>query len=175
MLSVVDFQPLHPTAEYALEYISPLAEIHARYPDLHGKMSGKFYDDTSFFSSQMLFGRFTNEALVESVVLPGHAEYLRKYVDTVQAAVPDGSGARVAAVMQRQADYDTFSAAKDPAVGLFDAYFGKDWSHDFVYKFLFDRAQKTDAGSTHTFTVNPATGDATIRSQLSPKNSSQGG
>ena len=127
-------------------------------------MSGKFYDDASFFSSQMLFGRFTNENLVDQVVLPGHRDYLDKYIKTVALAQPDASSNNVGVVMQRQTAYDTYSAAKDPAVGLFDAYFGKEWSHDFVYKFLFDRAVKgTNPKMTHSFVVNPHTGNPSIQ------------
>lgn len=162
---MVDFQPLHPTNEYSLKYIAPLEHIRNKYPDLHGKMSGKFYDDTSFFSSQMLFGRFTDESKVEKVVTPGHDEYLNAYASMVNGAVPNNEQSSVDVVMRRQAAYDTYSASKDPAVGLFDAYFGKEWSNDFVYKFLFDRAtpiDKEQQHSTHTFTVNAQNGEATI-------------
>ena len=163
VLSVVDFQPLHPTAEYAAKHIAPLESIRKKYPDLHGKMSGKFYDDTSFFSSQMLFGRFTDENKVGNVVVPGHNEYLNSYVDSMSRAVPNSDPEAVQIVKTRQAAYDTYSAAKDPAVGLFDAYFGKTWSDDFVYQFLFDRASRSEtAASSHTFTVNPATGDPVV-------------
>ena len=43
----------------------------------------------------------------------------------------------MAVVRERQAAYDVYSAEKDPAVGLFDAYFGKSWSEEFVHSFLF--------------------------------------
>jgi len=166
---VVDFQPLHPTAEYSSKYIAQNEGIRAKYPDLHGKMSGKFYDDTSFFSNQMLFGRFTDESKVDPVVLPSHAEYLNTYVDMVLRSSPNFDSAAVDVVKARQAAYDTYSAAKDPAVGLFDAYFGQEWSKDFVYKFLFDRATPpsengdgTKTTSAHSFRVNPQTGIPTI-------------
>ena len=165
VLSVVDFQPLHPTAEYAAKYIAPMEGTRSKYPDLHGKMSGKFYDDTSFFSSQMLFGRFTDESKVESVVLPSHAEYLQSYVDMVHALSPNSDPKAVEVVRARQTAYDTYSARKDPAVGLFDAYFGQEWSRDFVYEFLFDSAMpplEKDSPSTHSFSVNAATGVPTI-------------
>ena len=165
VLSVVDFQPLHPTAEYSVKYIAPLEPIRSKYPDLHGKMSGKFYDDTSFFSSQMLFGRFTDESKVDGVVLPSHAEYLAAYVDLVLRSSPNVDPAAVEVVKARQAAYDTYSAAKDPAVGLFDAYFGQQWSRDFVYDFLFDRATPPSSAasqSTHSFKVDAQTGVPTI-------------
>ena len=76
ILSVIDFQPLHPTGEYSAKYISPLTKIRQKYPDLQGTLSGKIYDDTSFFSKNMLFGRFTDESKLTSVVLPAFNEYL---------------------------------------------------------------------------------------------------
>jgi hypothetical protein len=36
------------------------------------------------------------------------------------------------------------SAVKDPAVGLFDAYFGKEWSNTFVHDFLFSYSKAPD-------------------------------
>ena len=49
VLTVVDFQPLHPTADYHAKHIAPLTAIRNKYPDLQGTLSGKIYDDTSFF------------------------------------------------------------------------------------------------------------------------------
>ena len=77
ILSVIDFQPLHPTGEYSAKYISPLSKIRQKYPDLQGTLSGKIYDDTSFFSKNMLFGRFTDESKLTSVVKPAFSEYLQ--------------------------------------------------------------------------------------------------
>ena len=69
VLSVIDMQPLHPDEAYSKKYIqrSEISGIKAKYPDLHGKLSGKIYDDTSFFSSNMLFGRFTDETKLKPV------------------------------------------------------------------------------------------------------------
>ena len=35
VLSVIDFQPLHPTEEYSSKYISHLSNIRAKYPGKH--------------------------------------------------------------------------------------------------------------------------------------------
>ena len=42
--------------------------------------------------------------------------------------------------------YDVYSAEKDPAVGLFDAYFGKAWSDEFVHSFLFGLSREGAEG-----------------------------
>jgi Ferredoxin-dependent bilin reductase len=81
-------QPLHPTEEYSSKYIDHMAPVRNKYPDLHGVLSGKIYDDTSFFSKQMLFGRFTDESKVAPVVLPAFKDYLSSYMDMVSGMTP---------------------------------------------------------------------------------------
>ncbi|RYG61991.1 hypothetical protein EON64_18215, partial [archaeon] len=104
-------------------------------------MSGKIYNDTSFFSSSMLFGRFVDETKLSSVVNPAFQEYLDAYLRLMDQATPNFSPLSMERVAERQKAYDTYSALKDPAVGLFDAYFGKNWSADFVHQFLFALSQ----------------------------------
>lgn len=144
VLTVIDFQPLHPTAEYSLKYIERLNSIRDKYQDLQGTLSGKFYDDTSFFSKNMLFGRFTDESKLKPVVGPALEEYLREYVELMREVEPNHDPAAMEVVRDRQTQYDGYSALKDPAVGLFDAYFGKDWSEDFVHNFLFTLSDKDE-------------------------------
>lgn len=144
VLTVIDFQPLHPTAEYSLKYIERLNSIRDKYQDLQGTLSGKFYDDTSFFSKNMLFGRFTDESKLKPVVGPALEEYLREYVELMSEVEPNHDPAAMEVVRQRQTQYDGYSALKDPAVGLFDAYFGKEWSEDFVHNFLFTLSDKEE-------------------------------
>jgi 15,16-dihydrobiliverdin:ferredoxin oxidoreductase len=162
VLSVIDAQPIHPTDEYSQKYNGPFAKIRAKYPDLQGTLSGKIYDDTSFFSKGMLFGRFTDESKLGNTVTPAFAEYLNAYLSLMDKATPDYSESSMNTVRERQIAYDIYSAAKDPAVGLFDAYFGKEWSASFVHDFLFTYSPKPDASApdatVHTFKVNADTG-----------------
>lgn len=137
VLSVVDYQPLHPTKEYSAKYIDHMKPIRDKYVDLQGVLSGKIYDDTSFFSSQMLFGRFGDEEKLDKVVLPAYIEYLNGYINLMENASPNKNADSIKQVEQRQKAYDQYSAVKDPAVGLFDAYFGKEWSKSFVHDYLF--------------------------------------
>lgn len=139
ILSVIDMQPLHPDQDYSDKYITrpEISSIRNKYPDLQGKLSGKIYDDTSFFSSNMLFGRFTDESKLKPVVHEALQEYLGAYIDMVSSAEPNHDPKAMEVVKKRQTQYDIYSAEKDPAVGLFDAYFGKEWSESFVHDFLF--------------------------------------
>ena len=157
VMSVVDLQPLHPTLEYSEKYITPLTQIKEKYTSLHGTLSGKIYDDTSFFSKNMLFGRYTDESKLMSDVYPAFVEYMNHYITLANTAIPNNNKDSMDIVYERQKAYEVYSALKDPAVGLFDAYFGKDWSADFVHKYLFPLSQRADevyAKPVHNF--NPA-------------------
>lgn len=174
---MIDLQPLYPTQEYSDRYIEQLTPIRDKYPDLQGVLSGKIYDDTSFFSKNMLFGRFTDESKLSSVVQPAFEEYLEAFLSLMDTAKPNSSMAFQEAVEQRQREYDIYSALKDPAVGLFDAYFGKEWSSVFVHDFLFSLSKQQQAfssahkgtenssdgskkgGNVHTFKIDQSTGE----------------
>jgi 15,16-dihydrobiliverdin:ferredoxin oxidoreductase len=155
VLTVIDTQPLYPTEEYNQKYIAGFKGIRDKYPDLQGVLSGKIYDDTSFFSKQMLFGRFTDESKVRPVVYPAFEEYLNAYLNLAEGATPNHDARAIDAVKARQTEYDKYSALKDPAVGLFDAYFGKEWSHSFVHDFLFDLSDSLvkDSAPVHNFQI----------------------
>ena len=112
---MIDCQPLYPTDEYSDKYVNHFSNIRDKYPDLHGKLSGKIYDDTSFFSKNMLFGRFTDESKLDSTVLPAFGEYLEKYTQIMNEAKPNKSAKFQAMVKERQKKYDEYSALKDPA------------------------------------------------------------
>ena len=79
---------------------------------------------------------------VDNEVIPAFKEYLQEYLKLSQNVIADNSIDKMNAVKSRQAAYDDYSAIKDPAVGLFDAYFGKEWSKDFVHDFLFTLSNK---------------------------------
>ena len=130
---------------------------------MQGTLSGKIYDDTSFFSKNMLFGRFSDESKLKDVVQPAFTEYLNEYVALMDRAVPNKSEESMAVVKERQSKYDAYSALKDPAVGLFDAYFGKEWSNSFVHDFLFSFSNSDGHAPitnvpVHNFKINMATG-----------------
>ncbi len=141
VINVMDFQPLHTTAEYTTKYIEPLTSIRNKYPDLHDTLSGKIYHDAQFFSKNMLFGRLPDETKVTTVVYPAYTEYMKAYTDLIDTAVPDVLPESMALVESRQSAYDAYNTVKDPAVGIYNAYFGKDWSYRFVHDFLFDKCR----------------------------------
>jgi hypothetical protein len=86
----------------------------------------------------MLFGRWTDESKIIPVVTPAYEEYLKAYINLMNNAIPNKNSDAMKIVQGRQRAYDIYQAVKDPAIGLFDAYFGKEWSKSFVHDFLFD-------------------------------------
>merc|ERR1719223_2342973 len=107
-------------------------------------MSSKFYDETQFFSEQMLFARFENEEVVADDLFPAFQRYVKLHNRLVREVDADEDG--MEAVLDRQRAYDTYSAERDPATGLFAAMFGKDWADDYVFDFLFSLSERTEGG-----------------------------
>jgi 15,16-dihydrobiliverdin:ferredoxin oxidoreductase len=55
-LAIVDFQPIHDEEDsHAARYEHLLKPVKEQYESLNGRMSSKFYDETQYFSQQMLF------------------------------------------------------------------------------------------------------------------------
>lgn len=143
-LAIVDFQPIQEEeSEHAATYEHLLEPIKEKYDSLKGRMSSKFYDETQFFSQQMLFARFDDENVVHDDLLPAFKSYVETHVDLVKSTKPNPSG--VEKVLERQKEYDTYSAERDPATGLFAAMYGADWANDFVHDFLFSMSEKSDS------------------------------
>lgn len=137
VLCILDFQPLSQERAYLDKYIAPLAAIKAKYPGLAGKMSSRFYDENRFFSQELAFGKFDNAEPITAELYPAFVEYLAEYIRAFKAATPETDPAVIAATRAAQADYDQYSAERDPAVGLFSTYFGPAWAEAFTHEFLF--------------------------------------
>jgi 15,16-dihydrobiliverdin:ferredoxin oxidoreductase len=141
-LAIVDFQPLHIDEEdHASTYEQLLAPIKDKYDSLKGRMSSKFYDETQFFSQQMLFARFEDENVVQQDLMPAFMSYVQTHLDLVRSTEPKPSDMKM--VLERQKEYDTYSAERDPATGLFAAMYGGEWAGEFVHEFLFSMSERS--------------------------------
>ena len=146
-LAIVDFQPLHEDEDdHATAYEHILKPIKEKYDNLKGRMSSKFYDETQFFSKEMLFARFEDGKIVDDDLLPAFKSYVKTHLNLVQSTPPSTNPQDVQAVFDRQRAYDTYSADRDPAAGLFAAMFGKQWAEDFIYDFLFSLGERSEDG-----------------------------
>lgn len=146
-LAIVDFQPIHDEEkDHAATYEHLLKPIKNKYDSLKGRMSSKFYDETQHFSEQMLFARFDDEEIVHRDLFPAFQSYVQTHLDLIRntEANPD----ETEMVMAKTKGYDTYSADRDPATGLFAAMYGKDWAEDFVHDFLFSMSERPAEGAT---------------------------
>jgi 15,16-dihydrobiliverdin:ferredoxin oxidoreductase len=128
-LAIVDFQPLHENEDdHDVLYEHRMKPIKEQYDTLKGRMSSKFYDETQFFSQQMLFSRFEDENIVSRDLFPAFKRYVNLHNKLIREAEADEE--QVEFVLDRHKAYDTYSAERDPATGLFAAMFGKDWARE---------------------------------------------
>lgn len=146
-LAIVDFQPIHEEeSDHAIEYEHRLQPIKDKYESLKGRMSSKFYDETQFFSEQMLFARFSEEEVVSRDLFPAFQQYVKLHTELIAETTPNRSPTEQEFVLKRQQAYDTYSAERDPATALFANMFGKEWADEFVFDFLFSLSEKIDGG-----------------------------
>lgn len=146
-LAIVDFQPLHEIeSDHAKTYEHRLQPIKDQYESLKGRMSSKFYDETQFFSQQMLFARFDDEDVVTQDLLPAFQQYVKLHTQLIAETTPSSSADERKLVSERQKEYDTYSAERDPATALFANMFGKEWADDFVFDFLFSLSDRKEGG-----------------------------
>lgn len=146
-----------------------LKPIRDQYPSLQGKMTKRFYDEDRFFSNQMLFSRFdelqqstdnevdkaaTTTATTNSEqhpayrdLFPAFQQYVHTHLELLQSTPPAKAPQDVALIQQGQADYDTYSADRDPAHAMFNKVFGPDFADAFVYDVLFSFSEGKDRAS----------------------------
>lgn len=155
-LAIVDFQPLHQNEDdHAATFEHILQPIKDRYETLKGRMSSKFYDETQFFSQQMLFARFDDENIVQEDLFPAFKSYVQTHLDLVRST--EANPEDMEHVLERQKEYDNYSAERDPATGLFTAMYGAEWAGDFVHDFLFSMSDRkeSEASSSLPFVGGP--------------------
>jgi 15,16-dihydrobiliverdin:ferredoxin oxidoreductase len=144
-LAIVDFQPIHDEEDHhAAPYEHLLKPIKEKYESLKGRMSSKFYDETQHFSQQMLFARFDDEEIISRDLFPAFQGYVKTHLDLIRSTERRPEDVKM--VLDAQKDYDTYSAERDPASGLFAAMFGAEWAENFVHGFLFSMSDKTKGG-----------------------------
>jgi hypothetical protein len=143
-LCVIDFQPIHATEDdHSCSYEDILYNIRQQYPQLQKKMTKRCYDESQFFSSNMMLGRQEGELghdMVWNQVFPAYKQALRAHLVLSRKALSVDVD-RERARLGRMA-YDTYSAARDPAHAMFVRPFGKAWADDYVYDVLFPHAKR---------------------------------
>lgn len=136
LVAVLDFQPLVQEDRYIEQHLSGLRALHDRFPDLSGEETMRSFDPNQYFSPWLLFCR--GGADQAELSLPAaYSSFLQAYWAMHDASVSAGSSIPADTVRQLQQNYNTYSAERDPAHGLFTSHFGKAWSDRFLHEFLF--------------------------------------
>jgi 15,16-dihydrobiliverdin:ferredoxin oxidoreductase len=130
ILCVVDFQPLSQEAEYLERHTGMLAPVYERIREKCGHMSAKFFDETQFFSKYLVFYRSSLGAQEPTLQVPTgrlwevYLEYVDIYLKALNGAQANEDADAMAYVQSRQDAYDQYNADRDPAIKLFNTYFG---------------------------------------------------
>ncbi|BAZ37772.1 ferredoxin-dependent bilin reductase [Calothrix sp. NIES-4101] len=142
-LIALDMQPLFAgDREYQTKYTEPILPIFHKYQQ-HLPWGGDFPEEArQFFSPAFLWTRSQDQALVETQVFAAFIDYLEAYIDFVIAADVITNPQMLANIEQRQLQYLHYRAEKDPARGMFQRFYGKEWTEEYIHGFLFDLERK---------------------------------
>jgi 15,16-dihydrobiliverdin:ferredoxin oxidoreductase len=134
-LTVVDFQPIQSSeGQHDANYEHLMQPIRDKYPSLQHDMTDRFYDETQFFSNQMLLGKGDDSEYVWNELVPAYQDYVQTHVDLVKNTKRKMP---LQEVLKQHKAYDDYSSERDPAHGLLAASFGLEYADKFVYDVLF--------------------------------------
>jgi phycoerythrobilin:ferredoxin oxidoreductase len=142
-LIALDMQPLfRDDLGYQAKYSQPIMPIFEKYQQ-HLAWGGDFPAEASaFFSPAFLWTRPQATEAVETHVFGAFKEYLQAYLDFVDRAEPVTDPQALEAIKQSQLRYLRYRAEKDPARGMFNRFYGSEWTEEYIHGFLFDLERK---------------------------------
>lgn len=147
-LIALDMQPLfRDDLSYQAKYTEPiLLTFHAHQQ--HLAWGGDFPEEARpFFSPAFLWTRPQETAIVETHVFAAFKDYLNAYLDFVaQAELVDNIKA-LDEIKQAQLRYLRYRSEKDPARGMFQRFYGSEWTEEYIHGFLFDLERKLSDSS----------------------------
>ena len=136
LVAVLDFQPLIQEELYFHHYFQGLKAVRERFPELSKDESMHSFDPNRYFSPSLLFCRGGFEQLNGPLPI-AFKEFLDCYLNLGASTENTSLKLSSSDVAKLQADYDTYSAERDPAHGLFISYFGHEWTERYLKEFLF--------------------------------------
>ncbi|NEQ42799.1 MAG: phycoerythrobilin:ferredoxin oxidoreductase [Leptolyngbya sp. SIOISBB] len=138
-LIALDMQPLfREDADYQTKYTQPILPIFESF-QAHLPWGGDFPAEAQpFFSPAFLWTRPTETAAVETHVFDAFKAYLQAYLTFVQQAEPITDTTALEDIEQAQLRYLRYRAEKDPARGMFNRFYGPEWTEEYIHGFLFD-------------------------------------
>lgn len=138
-LIALDMQPLfRDDPAYQAKYTQPLLPIFESYQQ-HLPWGGDFPEEARpFFSPAFLWTRPKDTELVETQVFAAFKDYLQMYLDFVDRAEPVTDVETLRNIENSQLSYLHYRAEKDPARGMFNRFYGSEWTEEYIHGFLFD-------------------------------------
>jgi phycoerythrobilin:ferredoxin oxidoreductase len=137
-LIAIDMQPLFHDDAYRAKYADPIMPTFQKYQALL-PWGGDFPEEAKpFFSPAFLWTRPSETTDVETHVFNAFNDYLKQYLDYVDAAEPVTDPDRLAEIRTAQLKYLHYRAEKDPARGMFQRFYGPEWTEEYIHGFLFD-------------------------------------
>jgi len=147
-LIALDMQPLFPQSEdYLKEFYDDLKPSYERFAkDL--PWGGDFPEEAKpFFSPCFLWTRPSEDGKVQNEVFEAFKEYLDMYLKHVENVQEINDSESLEKIQERQLAYLKYRAEKDPARGMFQRFYGPDWTEEYIHGFLFDLEEKMKDGS----------------------------
>ena len=147
-LIAIDMQPLfRDDPHYQKRYSDPVLPIFESYRETL-PWGGDFPEEASqFFSPAFLWTRPKETELVETQVFQAFVDYLQAYIQFVQEAEPVTGTEQLAEIEAAQLRYLRYRAEKDPARGMFQRFYGSEWTEEYIHGFLFDLERQLVATS----------------------------
>jgi len=144
-LIAIDMQPLfRDDPDYQAKYTKPIMPIFESYQP-HLTWGGDFPEEASqFFSPAFLWTRPKEDEVVETHVFDAFKDYLRAYLDFCDRAEPITDPLRLSEIKDAQLRYLRYRAEKDPARGMFNRFYGSEWTEEYIHGFLFDLERKLE-------------------------------
>jgi phycoerythrobilin:ferredoxin oxidoreductase len=138
-LIALDMQPLfRDRPEYQAKYTKSILPIFESYQP-HLPWGGDFPEEASqFFSPAFLWTRPQENEVVETHVFSAFKDYLQAYLDFCDRAVPVTDPEYLEEIKAAQLRYLRYRAEKDPARGMFNRFYGSEWTEEYIHGFLFD-------------------------------------
>ena len=136
LIAILDFQPLVQDEEYFDKYFDGLKSLKKNFNEFSSDLKSNIYDPRKYFSPWALFYKGANFE-VENVLPKVFISFLKCYLETFDLFRSNKYHIKSDKVRLLHINYDKYSAEKDPAHGLFSSFFGKEWSDQYMKKFLF--------------------------------------
>ena len=144
-LIALDMQPLfRDEPAYQDKYTKPILPIFESYQQ-HLTWGGDFPEEASqFFSPAFLWTRPKENEVVETHVFAAFQDYLQAYLDFCDRAELITDQQRLTEIKEAQLSYLRYRAEKDPARGMFNRFYGSEWTEEYIHGFLFDLERKLE-------------------------------